>query len=124
MKVVVWIIQILVALAFFGAGAMKLFTPYEELINNPQMAWVNDFSAMQIKIISILEVLGALGLIIPMFVGKLKMLVPISAIGLALVMVGATITHIGRDEPVMVSVLLLVLALLTAWFRKDLFKKA
>ena len=124
MKVVVWIIQVLVALAFLITGAMKLMTPYEEMIANPQMAWANDFSAMQIKLISILEILGALGLIIPMFVGKLKMLVPISAIGLALIMVGAAITHIGREEPVMVPIILFVLAALTAWFRRDLFGKS
>ena len=124
MKVVVWIIQVLVALAFLITGAMKLMTPYEEMIANPQMAWANDFSAMQIKLISILEILGALGLIIPMFVGKLKMLVPISAIGLALIMVGAAITHIGREEPVMVPIILFVLAAFTAWFRRDLFGKS
>ena len=70
MKVVIWIVQIIVTIAFFGAGITKLITPYEEMRADPNMGWVNDFSALQIQIISILEVLGALGVILPMIVKK------------------------------------------------------
>lgn len=122
MKVIIWIIQALVALAFIGAGFMKLATPYSELIADPNMAWAGDFSSTQIKIIAVLEILGAIGLIVPMFVAKFRMLVPVSAIGLALIMVGAMITHLGRNEPIFANVILLVLALLTAWWRRSFFK--
>lgn len=122
MKIVIWIVQVLVAIAFFGAGLMKLITPYPDLVSDPNMGWVGDFSAMEIKIIAALEVLGALGLILPMILKKFKVLVPVAAIGLALAMIGAIITHIGRDEPIAVNLVLLVLTSLTAWWRRGFFK--
>ncbi len=122
MKILVWIIQVLVAFVFFGAGLMKLFTPYAELLADPNTAWAGDFSATQIIIISLLEVLGALGLIIPMFVTKLRVLVPIAAIGLALTMVGALITHLGRDESITINIILFALAAYIVWSRSGFFK--
>jgi uncharacterized membrane protein YphA (DoxX/SURF4 family) len=123
MKIVIWIVQILVALAFLSAGLMKLITPYPDLISDPNMAWAGDFSATQIKLIAVLEILGVLGLVLPMIIKKFKALVPIAAFGLALTMVGAIITHIGRDEPIAVNLVLLVLASLTAWWRRGFLKK-
>ena len=123
MKILVWIIQVLVAFIFFGAGLMKLFTPYAELLADPNTAWAGDFSATQIKIISLLEVLGALGLIIPMFVAKIRVLVPIAAIGLALTMIGALITHLGRDESITINIILFALAAYIAWSRSGFFKR-
>lgn len=123
MKILVWIVQILVTLVFLAAGFMKLATPYAELMMEPNMAWVGDFSATQIKIIAALEILGAIGLIIPMFVTKLKMLVPVAAIGIALVMVGAIVTHLGRNEPIYVNAILFILTALVAWWRRDYFRR-
>jgi hypothetical protein len=123
MKVVKWIVQILLAVAFLAAGGTKLFTPYAELMATDGMAWVGDFSSTQIKIIALLEVLGAIGLIVPMFIPKMRMLVPIAAIGLALTMIGAAITHIGRGEPFVPNIVLFLLAVLVFWWRKDLLKK-
>lgn len=122
MKIAIWVVQILTALAFLASGTMKFLTPYAELAANPGMEWVYDFSATQIKIISALEVLGALGVILPMFLKKYQKLVPIAAIGLALIMIGAAITHINRGEPIIANVVLFVLASLTAYGRKDLLK--
>lgn len=122
MKIVIWIVQILVAIAFLGAGVMKLVTPYPDLISNPNMGWVSDFSATQVKIIAVLELLGVLGLILPMLLKKFMILVPVAAIGLALTMIGAIITHIGRDESIAVDLVLLVLASLTVWWRRGFFK--
>lgn len=59
MNVVLWIIAALLALAFVGAGAMKITTSREELL--PKMPWVADFSASQVRGIGALEVLGAVG---------------------------------------------------------------
>lgn len=122
MKILIWIVQILAAIAFLGAGLMKLFTPYADLIADPNTAWAEDFSSTQIKIIAILEVLGAIGLILPMILNKYKVLVPISAIGLALTMVGAMVTHLGRGESVIPNVVLLILTLAIVWLRRDFFK--
>jgi len=122
MKILAWILQIILAIAFLGAGAMKVITPYEALIADTNMAWANDFSATAVLIIGILEVLGASGLIIPMFVKSLRRLLPLAALGLALTMAGASITHIWRDEPFYVPAILGVLCLILLRLRRDMLK--
>ena len=120
MKKIILIVQILAAIAFIMTGMMKVFTPYEDLVLMENMGWAEDFSGTQIMIIGILEVLGGLGLLLPMLLNKLASLIPLAALGLALVMVGAIVTHIGRDEPVIVNLVLLLLTLSVAYFRRDL----
>ena len=123
MKTVIWIIQIIVTVAFLAAGVMKFVTPYADMAADPNMQWVHDFSSAQIKIISALEVVGALGLILPMILRRFKILVPIAAVGLAIIMCGALITHILRGEPVIVNVVLFILAIITAWGRREYFRQ-
>ena len=120
MKKIILIVQILAAIAFIMTGMMKIFTPYEDLVIMENMGWATDFSSTQIMIIGILETLGGLGLLLPMVLKKLASLIPLAALGLALVMVGAIVTHIGRDEPVIVNLVLLLLTLSVAYFKRDL----
>ncbi|MFT4803938.1 MAG: hypothetical protein ACI9YE_001135 [Psychroserpens sp.] len=84
------------------------------------MGWAEDFSATQITIIGILETLGGLGLILPMVLKKFPFLIPLAALGLALVMIGAIVTHIGREEPIIINLVLLLLNLTVAYFKRDL----
>lgn len=109
---VLWIIQILVALGFGLAGLGKVLQSKEKLLS--RMAWVNDFSQSQVRMIGLLEVLGALGVILPAATGILPWLTPVAAAGLVLVMVGAMLTHIRRKEyPIVpVNLVLLILAAL------------
>ena len=120
MKKIILIVQILAAIAFIMTGMMKIFTPYEDLVIMENMGWATDFSSTQIMIIGILETLGGLGLLLPMVLKKLASLIPLAALGLALVMVGAIITHIGREEPVVVNLVLLLLTFSVAYFKRDL----
>ena len=82
MDIVLWIISGLLALAFLGAGGMKLMRSREQL--QPQMAYVEDFSDGQIKAIGGLEVAGAVGLILPWLLGIAEILTPLAALGLFL----------------------------------------
>jgi uncharacterized membrane protein len=102
MNVVLWIVQGILAVAFLMAGAMKLTQPKEKLAAN--MAWVEDFSQNTVRLIGGLEVLGAIGLILPLALGILPVLTGIAAIGLILNMIGAAVTHIRRSEMPMVGV--------------------
>lgn len=120
MKKIILIVQILAALAFIMTGMMKIFTPYENLVLMENMGWAQDFSGTQITMIGILETLGGLGLLLPLVLKKLISLIPLAALGLALVMVGAIVTHIGRDEPVIVNLVLLLLTLSVAYFKRGL----
>ena len=110
MNIALWIIAGLLALAFLAAGAMKLAQPKEKLAATG-MAWVEDFSPGMVKTIGALEVLGALGLILPAALGIIPVLVPIAAVGLAALMIGAAITHARRKERQMLPVNLILFAL-------------
>ncbi len=117
MGVALWVIQGLLAVAFLGAGAMKLSQPKEKLAQN--MGWVEDFSQPAVRLIGAVEVLGAIGLVLPALTGILPWLTPLAALGLALTMVGAALTHLRRKEyaTIAVNAVLLVLAAFVAYGR-------
>jgi uncharacterized membrane protein YphA (DoxX/SURF4 family) len=118
MDTVLWILAGLLALAFAAAGLMKLTQPKAKLAASG-MAWTEDFSDGQVKGIGAVEVLGAIGLILPAALGIAEILTPLAAAGLALTMVGAAITHIRRGEgkSVPVNVILGGLAVFVAVMR-------
>jgi uncharacterized membrane protein YphA (DoxX/SURF4 family) len=118
MNVVLWIVAGVLAAAFLGAGLMKLAQPRKKLVDSG-MAWVGDFGDGAVKTIGALEVLGALGLILPAVLDIAPVLVPIAATGLAVVMLGAVVVHARRKEPqsIAVNVVLLALAAFVAWGR-------
>ena len=118
MNVVLWILAAVLAVAFLGAGLMKVSRSKEQLAASG-MGYVEDFSAGTIKLIGLVEILAAVGLILPGLTGVAPILVPLAATGLALLMVGAIITHVRRKEMpmVLVNVVLLVLAVIVAWGR-------
>ena len=68
------------------------------------MGWVEDVSDPGVRTIGALEVLGALGLLLPALTGMATVLVPVAAVGLALVMVGAAATHWRRGELPMIGI--------------------
>lgn len=113
----VWVVQVLLAVAFTGSAMMKLATPYEEL--GKSMAWVTHVSPMMVKGIGALELLGVLGLILPSALRVLPVLTPVAAGGLILTMLGAAATHVSIGEPQMVvpNVVLGGLAAFVAWAR-------
>ena len=117
MNIALWIVQGLMALAFGMAGFMKLTQPKEKLAG--QMAWVEDFAPTTIKLIGTLELLGAIGLIVPLLTGILPWLTPLAAGGLVLTMLGAMATHVRRHEYQMLVIngVLLLLATFVAYGR-------
>lgn len=118
MNVVLWILAIVLAIAFLGAGLMKIARSKEQLAASG-MGYVEDFSGGTVKAIGVLEVLAALGLILPGLLGVAPILVPLAASGIVLLMIGAIITHLRRKETpmVIVNLVLLVLAAIVAWGR-------
>lgn len=96
MNTAIWIVQIVLALAFGMVGIGKLTQPREKL--QEKMKWVEDFSARALKGIGALELLAAIGLVLPALTGIVPVLTPLAAAGLILTMIGAMITHIRRKE--------------------------
>ncbi|WP_371407830.1 DoxX family protein [Kribbella sp. NBC_00662] len=119
MNVFLWIVAGVLAAFFLAAGATKLSQSRRKLLANPNMKWVEDFSAGTIKLIGTAEVLGALGLILPGALDIAPVLVPLAATGLGLIMIGAIITHGRRKEfqPIAINIVILILTALVAIFR-------
>jgi len=91
MNVVLWILQGLTAAAYLAAGLLKLGQPADKLAKT--MTWVNHVPAGTVKLVGTVEVLGALGLILPWATGIARVLTPIAAVGLAVTMISALVTH-------------------------------
>ena len=119
MNVFLWIVAGVLAAFFLAAGATKLTQDRRKLLASGNMGWVEDFSAGSIKLIATAEVLGAIGLILPGALDIAPILVPLAATGLAVIMIGAIITHVRRKEwqPVGLNAIILILAVLLAIFR-------
>jgi DoxX-like family len=89
MNIALWIVQGLLAVLFLYAGGMKLVVPIEEMAKQIGLAgWFLRFTG-------VVEVLGALGLILPGLLGIRTGLTPLAAAGLVIVMIGATIVTIS-----------------------------
>ena len=96
MNIVLWIIQVLLALLFLFAGGMKLVIAPEVLqsMGSPNQIVL---PGLFVRFIGVCEVLGGLGLILP---GLLRMrpgLTPLAAAGLVILMIGATVLSFAAD---------------------------
>jgi len=96
MNIALWVIQILLALAFLAAGVPKATQPIPSL--SKRLTWAKDVPAPFVRFIGVAEILGALGLILPALTGILPWLTVAAAIGLAVIMVAAIIFHLLRGE--------------------------
>jgi len=117
-NVVLWIIAALLAVAIAASGVMKLVRTKEQLAG-AGMGWTESYSAGQVKALGAVEVLAGIGLILPAVLDIAPILVPLAAVGVGLVMIGAIVTHARRGEKqaLPVTVILLILAAVVAWGR-------
>ena len=100
---IMWAIQIFLALAFGAAGTMKLVRSKARLAATPHMGWVHSVPEAQIKLLGVAEVLGAIGLVAPMATGIAPFLTRVAAVCLAALMGGAVATHMNHREPAAVA---------------------
>ena len=116
MTIFLWILAALLAAAFLASGVLKLVWSRERLVA-AGMAWAEQFSARTVKTIGVLEILAAVGLVVPAALGIAPVLAPLAATGLALLMAAAIITHLRRREmqPVAVNLVFLGLSAFVAW---------
>jgi hypothetical protein len=113
MSRVIWVVQVLLAALFLFAGVMKLVLPLE------QLAGPVELPGAFIRFIGVVEVLGALGLILPALLRIRPGLTPLAAVGLVIIMVGAVgITLMGGDlAPAVIPLLVGLLAAFVAYGR-------
>ena len=115
MNIVLWIIQVLLALLFLFAGGMKLILPIDVLtaMGSPNQVHL---PGLLIRFIGVCEVLGGLGLILPGLLRIKTGLTPLAAAGLVIIMIGAVVlTAIGDGIapamfPLVVGLLLVFVA--------------
>jgi len=117
MNIALWIVQILLALAFLLAGSMKVSQPIDKLKKN--MNWTAHTTPGIVRLVGTLEILGGLGLILPAVTHTLPWLTPVAAVGLVLTMIGAAIVHVRLKEfsGLAAPIVLLLLALFIVYGR-------
>ncbi|MEV5610551.1 DoxX family protein [Streptomyces sp. NPDC052225] len=115
MHVGYWIVAGLLAVFYAYAGGKKVLQTQEQL--RPMMAWVDRIPMPYVRAIGALEILGALGLILPPLTGIAEGLAVAAAVGLVLVQVGGTVLHLVRGEARVIglNVGLLVVAGVAVW---------
>jgi uncharacterized membrane protein YphA (DoxX/SURF4 family) len=92
MNVATWVVQIELALVFSYSGAYKGTHKKSDVVASGQTG-VRWYSQRFIRFIAIAEVFGVLGLILPRLVGVATSLTPLAALGLAVIMIGAAVSH-------------------------------
>ncbi len=117
MNIALWIVQILLALIYIMAGGLKTFYTARA---KEQLPWAKRHSDNFIRFVGIAELLGAIGLILPMITGILPWLTPVAALGLALIQILAIlIEHLPNKEykALPFNLILLALSLFVAYGR-------
>jgi uncharacterized membrane protein YphA (DoxX/SURF4 family) len=116
MDITLWVIQVILGLAFIMFGSMKAFQ-YEK--SKASLPWVKDSSKGLVIFIGVAEILGGLGVIVPQATGILTWLTPLAAVGIAVIMILAGGFHIKRKEnkAIWLNLIFLLLALFIAYGR-------
>jgi hypothetical protein len=108
-KVAYWIVAALLALLYLYSGGIKVVRSKDQL--RPMMGWIDTVPLRLVRTIGVLEVLGALGLVLPPLTGIAPGLTLAAATGLVLIQVGAISLHLGRGEAKMIGLNIVLLAL-------------
>lgn len=118
MNTALWIVAAVLGAACLAGGTQKIAQPTEKLAAGGY-GWVDDFGPGPVKAIGLLEVLAGLGLILPGALDIAPVLVPLAALGLVLLMIGAAATHLRRHEAqaIAVNAALLAVSAFVAWGR-------
>ncbi len=102
MTTALWTVQIVLALVFVITGGLKLVLPLNKIAE--RMGNENGFSPRVMRIIGIMEVMGAVGVILPAWTGILPWLTPLAATGLMVTMIGAAVENVHNKHFPMIAV--------------------
>lgn len=119
MNLTLWIATGLLAVVALVGGGTKAFVPKEKLAEHAGGEWTGPASVGFVKTLGVLELLAAVGLILPAVLDIAPVMVPVTAVCWVLLMVGAMITHgrLGQVRFVMLNVVYLAFAAFVAWGR-------
>lgn len=116
MNIILWIAQVILA-AFFMTGAVMKFMPIEKI--SSMMPWTGQVTPSVVRLLGVIDLLGAIGLILPSLLKIKPQLTSWAAFGIILMMIFAIIFHVSRGEESVIgfNVLCIVLAGFVAWGR-------
>ena len=109
MNVLLWIAQALVAVIFFFGFYAKIVQPAEETVK--MMPWVLEQPGLAM-FTGIVDLLGAVGLILPVLLRIKPKLTTYAAYGGILLMIAGIIFHVSRGEAAVIGMNFFIIALL------------
>src|SRR5438067_13776044 len=111
-----WVLQGLLALVFLLTGVRKLVRSDEQTRAAP---WVGNTPSVVVRVIGVLEILGAIGVVLPALTGILPWLTPVAAVGLVGLMLGAAWANLRAKLylPLWANAIILMLAVVLAYGR-------
>ena len=115
MAVAYWIVAGILALLYLFAGGSKIVRSKDQL--RPMMGWIDTVPLGLVRALGVLEVLGAIGLVLPPLTGIATWLALAAAVGLLVVQIGAIALHLKRGETNVLglNVVVTVLAAAAVW---------
>ncbi|GAA3838332.1 DoxX family protein [Amycolatopsis tucumanensis] len=120
MNVALWIAAGVLAAVALTGGFTKSFLPVEKLAAAHGGEWTGDAAPAFVRTLGVLEILAAIGLVLPAVTGIAPVLVPVTAVCWAELMIGAMITHLryeGGARFAGLNLIYLVVAVFIAWGR-------
>jgi len=115
MEIAYWVVAGVLAVFYLYSGTLKLVRGKEQLA--PMMGWVDTVPMPAVRVIGAVEVLGAVGLVLPPLTGVAPVLALVAALGFVVLQVAATTLHLSRGEGRLIglNLALLALAAVTVW---------
>ena len=112
----IWIIQGILATVFTLSGTIIYL--FKDKLKS-KLTWLTEYSPIMVQFICVSKIIGAMGLILPMYFNILPILTPFAALGLATIMGLALAYHIRKKEykDVPATIIFLALSLFVAYHR-------
>lgn len=117
LNIALWVAQVILAGSLIWASMLKLFQPIEKL--SAMWPWTSQIPLTLVKFTGIIDLLGAMGLILPILLQVKPKLTPIAAICIIILMICASVFHIERGEAsvIGVNIVFTIMAAFIAWGR-------
>ena len=119
LHIALWIAQIVLAILLLSGFIMK-FLPIEKI--SVMMPWTGQVPELVVRLLGVIDLLGAVGLILPALLRIKPQLTSWAALGIIALMLCAIIFHISRGEVsvIGINVFSIIIAVFIVWgrFRK------
>lgn len=117
--ITLWVFQILIAV-FMLSGTILKCMPIAKL--SAMMPWTGQVPEYTVRVLALIDLAGALGLLLPMILKYKRALTVYAALGIALLMLCATVFHFSRNEGsvTVTNIIVLAMSLFIAWGRRYL----